>query len=143
MMKLTCNITHPIDSKAAPCYTTRLELLKDSTMPRPISDAKRKLIDFIRATANEDNAQFAFTIHGDEKQAAKFVHRMRVELSRMRDVIRQQGRIPKPWKMMFVSAVANPLEGTVTITLQKSFRHRVEHEAIREIFDELDGGAQI
>ena len=103
------------------------------------SQAKLMMIKFIKATVNDP--LFSFRLRGDEEDAKKFVHRMRVELSRMRDIVKESGRMPKEFKVLTDSIEHNPMDGITLITLRKSVgANAAIAEDLDEIFDEIAGG---
>jgi len=59
---------------------------------------KEMLIAFVKAT-NGLEKNFSFKISGDKHEAKKFIHRMRVELSRLRQKIINQDKKPIPFKI--------------------------------------------
>lgn len=98
------------------------------------------IINFLRST--RENAQFQFKLQGDTEAANKFIHRMRVELSRMRDIVKDSGRVPKEFKMIVDSVIFAPGTNTSIITLQKQEgKQEAIAEEINEIFDDIAGGA--
>lgn len=100
------------------------------------------MINFIKAT--KEQKEFSFRLRGNEEDARKFVHRMRVELSRMRDAVKESGRVPKEFKVLTHSIDFDKMEGITTITLQKVEGKSVQiAEEVHEIFDDLAGGAII
>ncbi len=104
------------------------------------SQAKLMIINFLRST--REDTEFKFKLHGDTEDANKFIHRMRVELSRMRDVVKDAGRVPKEFKMIVVAVDFSAATNTSAVTLQK-VEGKVEQiaEEINEIFEDLAGGA--
>lgn len=104
------------------------------------SQAKLMIINFLRST--REDAIFKFKLGGDTEAANKFIHRMRVELSRMRDIVKDTGRVPKEFKMIVVDVTFAIATNTSVITLQK-VEGKVEAiaEEINEIFDDIAGGA--
>lgn len=104
------------------------------------SQAKLMIINFLRST--REDAEFKFRLHGDSENANKFIHRMRVELSRMRDMVKGAGRVPKEFKMIVVDVNFLAATNITIVTLQK-VEGKVEAiaEEINEIFDDIAGGA--
>lgn len=106
------------------------------------SQAKLMMIKFLRETREVDT--FSFRIRGDKEDAKRFVHRMRVELSRMRDAVKESGRVPKEFKVLLEELSFDAMEGITTILLKKSEGRVVQiAEEVHEIFDDLAGGARI
>lgn len=107
------------------------------------SEPKRIMIEFIRATAN-GNSIFKFRLRGGETEARNFVHRMRVALSRMRDIVKQSGRVPKDFKVLLHDIDFDPDTGVSTVTLRKSEGSDIHITAeVEEIFDDIAGGKPI
>lgn len=107
------------------------------------SEPKQKVIDFVKSTkvVEDDNAQslFQFVLYGTEEDAKRFVHRMRVELSRLRELVRQQNREPREFKMMFLGCTYERSKNQTTVTLQRtegSSQQLVDPE-VAAIFDNL------
>jgi len=101
---------------------------------------KQKLINFLKNGKLEEDYSFEVAIPIEE--ALNFVHRMRVELSRFREKVRQKKRIPKHFKMLYIKAEAAG-EGKCNITLRRSLSgHDVSNE-IDEIFNDIAGGQLI
>ena len=106
------------------------------------SQAKLMMIKFLRDT--REQADFTFRIRGDREDARRFVHRMRVELSRMRDTVKDSGKVPKEFKVLCEDITFDAMEVISTITLKKAEGNVVRiAEEVNEIFDELAGGAKI
>ena len=59
---------------------------------------KEMLIAFVKETSGT-NKEFSFKISGDKHEAKKYIHRMRVELSRLRQKIINQDKKPIPFKI--------------------------------------------
>ena len=106
------------------------------------SQPKQMMIRFIKETIKKQD--FTFRLRGDESDAKRFVHRMRVELSRMRDTVKESGRVPKEFKVLLHDVVHEPMEGVTTIVLRKSEGKTVQiAEEVNEIFDDIAGGERI
>ena len=106
------------------------------------SQPKQMMIKFIKETVQ--NPEFQFRLRGNEDDAKRFVHRMRVELSRMRDVVRESGRVPKEFKVLLHEIDFDPMQGISTITLIKTEGKTIHiAEEINEIFDDLASGEMI
>ncbi len=103
------------------------------------SQAKLMIINFLRST--REKGEFKFKLRGDTEDARKFIHRMRVELSRMRDVVKEAGRVPKEFKMIVLDVTFLVATNTSVITLEK-VEGKVEAiaEEVNEIFEDLAGG---
>lgn len=106
------------------------------------SQAKLMMINFLRNTRNE--IEFKFKLRGTPEDARKFIHRMRVELSRMRDTVKDAGRVRKEFKMIVVDVTYLLKNNTSVVTLQK-IEGKAEQiaEEVDEIFEDLAGGVVI
>jgi hypothetical protein len=111
------------------------------------SEAKLKVIDFIRYYSSKDSEKkppFTFEIRGTRNDAEAFVHRMRVELSRMRQLVRDRGRAPRPFKMMLHDIKTSGIvHNKQMIQLKKDDGAIPIAKEIDEIFSEIAGGALI
>lgn len=109
------------------------------------SQAKQMLIKFLQETRN--TSDFTFKIRGDESEAKRFIHRMRVELSRMRDRVKEAGRIPKEFKMLIIDLTFDSMDGPAGVTTVVLQKHEGKNvgiaEDMDEIFDDLAGGSVI
>ncbi len=101
---------------------------------------KRKLVNFLQNA--EFDKDYNFTVDIPVEEALNFVHRMRVELSRFRDKVRKQDRIPKHFKMLYVGAIESGTEKCV-ITLKKSMSRNDVSEELDSIFDVVAGGPKL
>lgn len=106
---------------------------------------KQKLIQFLKNAKLDVDYKFIILMGEKDKaefSAERFVHRMRVELSRMRNYVRnRRGRIPKQFKVLFIKTENVPTG--IEITLKKSHDgHEIVGE-IDDILDTLDGGKPI
>jgi hypothetical protein len=117
-------------------------------MSKTTSQAKQMMINFLKGT--RETSEFKFKLVGDDADAKKFVHRMRVELSRMRDTVKDSGRVPKEFKMRLVSieiGVESAMGKAITkatVTLQKQEgKAEAIAEEMNDIFDDLAGGSVI
>lgn len=83
------------------------------------------------------NQEWACIVQGSPEQARKFVHRMRVELSRLREAFRQRypTRKPKQFKMLLRRIEELP-DGKCRIVLMKS------DEFVNEVDEELETALQ-
>ena len=103
------------------------------------SPAKLMLIKFLQATRDKD--QFQFRLHGTPEEAQKFIHRMRVELSRMREMVKESGRTRKEFKMMLQAITFDTKSGISISTLKKVEGKSMQiDEDVSEIFDTLAKG---
>ncbi len=105
------------------------------------SQAKLRMIDLVKTT--KDNDFYMFAIEGDFANAEAFVHRMRVELSRMRAQVKIRGFVPRPFKIMLIELLEDESKETrkTKIRLQRvpEGGTRVS-EDIDNIFSEIAGG---
>ena len=106
------------------------------------SEPKQKVIDFVKSTKVDPNntalSLFQFAIHGTEEDAKRFVHRMRVELSRLRELVRQQNREPREFKMLVSRYTYERGVHQTTITLQRTEgRSEIVDPEIAAIFDDI------
>lgn len=112
-------------------------------MPKQIkSEAKLKLIEFIRYYSKEDSEEkpaFQFIINGTKGDAAAFVHRMRVELSRMRQLVRDRGRAPRPFRMRLGEIKTVGFRKNQIFLTKDNGVIEIAKE-VDEIFDEVAGG---
>lgn len=79
------------------------------------SAPKVKLLDMVRTRKLTE--PYEFEIEGSETDAKNFVHRMRVELGRFREKIRDAGRTPKQFKMLVMGYAHSEKAGRTKITL--------------------------
>jgi len=103
---------------------------------------KRKLISFLQKA--DMDVDYDFIVDIPNSEALAFVHRMRVELSRLREKVRQRNRVPKSFKMLFVKS--EPVSGSnlrCKITLKKSLSRDDVSGEIDEIFDLVAGGEKL
>lgn len=69
-------------------------------MEKQLTLPKQRVKEFCKTGYEEP---FVFEYRGTKSDAEKFIHKMRVELSRLRGKVREQGYIPTPWKMILIS----------------------------------------
>jgi len=103
----------------------------------PMSLSRVKVRDFVKLP---NGAELHFEIQGNETTARKFVQSMRVELSRMRDIVRRRKRAVKPFTLSFVSAIENEETGLVAITLLKKSEHAELSAELNDILSDLEDG---
>lgn len=106
------------------------------------SEPKQKVIEFVKHThvdpVNKSASLFKFAIHGTTEDAKRFVHRMRVELSRLRELVRQQNREPREFKMLALEYTHDKAIGQTTITLQRAeAKQEVVDPEVAAVFDDL------
>lgn len=108
-------------------------------LPATTSPAKTKLFEFLGQTQMQED--FVFENKGTETQAREFVHRMRVELSRLREIAKEREIVPKHFKMLLKSIECS---GTVCkITLTKATSRLDVSNEIDAIFDMIGGGKRV
>ena len=106
------------------------------------SEPKQKVIEFIKTTTVDpekpEASYFQFSIYGTEEDAKRFVHRMRVELSRLREVVRQHNRIPREFKMLAERYEFDISRGLTEIQLRRAEgRQEVVDPAVAELFNDI------
>jgi hypothetical protein len=112
-------------------------------MPATRSPAKLQAIDFVKST-NEENEEYVFSVNGNEEAARRFVHRMRVELSRMRGYVKRRGRAIKHFKMIIVGFETNPDNAKQTIvTLRRTVSNDNVDADVDAILDNGLAGGQL
>ena len=79
------------------------------------SAPKLKLIEFIKTT--KEGEFFEFTL-AETTDAVKFVHRMRVELSRLRSKLIEMGKVASHFKMMLEKIEVK--DGKQVVTLKRT-----------------------
>ena len=98
------------------------------------------LIKYIRECEMEKT--FSFRYIGSKVKAEQFVHRMRVELSRLRNKVKATGRVPRPFKTIIVSITPDPKkEGSHIVVLKKTMHRYDPSSQIDEVFEDLAGGS--
>lgn len=110
--------------------------------------AKAQVIKFVKDT--KLGGEYSFEIEGTEADARKYIHNMRVHLSRLRIMVRGYGKTVLPFKMKLVSI--ERVNGTDTksaiplfqrppirqkVTLQKSDYDSELHAKFAEVLDGL------
>ena len=103
------------------------------------SQAKKMMIKFLEHT--REQSEFSFKIKGTSEDAEKFVHRMRVELSRMRDIVKSSGRVPKEFKMLTDEIEHDTMEGITVVKLKRVEGKTIQiAEDVEKIFNDIAGG---
>lgn len=100
-------------------------------------------IAFIKAPSNEN---FTFRYYGVETDAIRHIHNMRVQLSKMREIIRERGGAVKPFKMNLVSIVEYLDKNNKTfckITLSKKAPSQAILDSVTEVMNDISMGQQI
>lgn len=104
------------------------------------SPAKLETINFIRIPLESEHE---FFVKGSVEDAKSFVHQMRVELSRFRDMIKQQGKVPRHFKMLLVSVTAQPELSGCNVVLKKTTSSHDFSNELEDVFQNLSGGDMI
>ena len=99
-------------------------------------------IAFIKHTTPED---YIFSINAaSELECQRFVQRVRVELSRMRRYVRDQGMVVKPFRMKLVEislcAIQTATGGNYQITLRKDAPDAQIARDVANVFTEITNG---
>ena len=103
------------------------------------SKPKLQVIEFLKETREMD--EYSFVHYGTETEARSFIHRMRVELSRMRDVVREAGRVPREFKMLVVELEYDAVKNQTLVKLRKADGPNTAiAEEINEIFNDIAAG---
>ncbi len=103
---------------------------------------KRKLITFLKEA--KEGEDFSFIVNIPPNEALNFVHRMRVELSRFREKVREQQRTPKHFKMLFIGVEKiDDEKDKCKITLRRSQSGHDVSNVVDDIFDEVAGGKKL
>jgi len=102
---------------------------------------QRKVVEFIRLA---DQATMSFTMGSPEQPVTipdvqSEIQRMRVELSRQRNIVKGMGKTVRPFKMKVVSVVSNQ-DGSVTAVLLKDASMQAAAAVLDEAFAGLVGG---
>lgn len=96
---------------------------------------KTCLIEFIKTA--EDNKPYPITIKGNEDLARKFIHRMRVELSRFRNELRELGRIPKQFRVITHEIIENNNQTCTFYLIKTSNQQKTMSEELQSVMAEL------
>jgi predicted nuclease with TOPRIM domain len=102
------------------------------------SPAKREVFAFLNAVSpkrtKEKQPLYTFDFMGSVADAHDFIHRMRVELSRLRNRVRAQGHKVKHFKMLLKEIQPGESPGFLRITLMKTVS---QHNEISMIVDHI------
>lgn len=109
------------------------------------SPAKQRVIDFVTKTDMEEC--YTFVYDGNKEAAEKFVHRMRVELSRLRKMLKSRGRKTALFKVLIVKMDEHEMPGgekiRTTVVLKKSGTAVVQiDENLKDALDAIERGAR-
>lgn len=103
---------------------------------KELSEIQTQVLQFMKIATDE--TPYNFTIKGDAEDAKKYVHRMRVELSRMREELKSRGRVPKSFKMLLLK-IHQMQDGTCLVTLGKKSPPEL-FPALEAVLVHLDDG---
>lgn len=116
--------------------------LNSGTESKETSLPKQKLIEFLQNSVAEE--AFTLVIPSSAKDAATFIHRMRVELSRFREQVRNRGRVPRAFKMLYIKTETKAInENTCSVVLMKSTSGHAVDAEIDAIFEQVAGGTML
>lgn len=105
--------------------------------------AKTELIAFLRQAPKDPALKYTFKVplmsHDD---AIKFVHRMRVELSRFRTDIQLQGKALRPFKMLIDKIEDNNTFTYITLQYKNTVGKKILAD-VNEIFDVISTGGRL
>lgn len=103
------------------------------------SPAKLQVIKFVKTAIIDKD--YVFEIKGTQRDAERFVHGMRVELSRLRAEVIKRKLVPRPFKMLLYSITV--IGQFQQITLRKTIDANDVSSDVDEIWDNIAGGKQI
>ena len=108
------------------------------------STAKQRVIDFVVNAKLETD--YSFLYEGDTDAAQRFVHRMRVELSRLRKLLKNSGRTPSLFKVYIVDMIPQTTvdqKPRTKVVLRKTGSAQVEiDENLRDALAAIERGAK-
>jgi len=107
---------------------------------------KQKLIEFLKNSVAEK--EYLLILPVPVEGAEAFIHRMRVELSRFREKVRDRGRVPKSFKMLYIKIKTEAIIDINTgspntkckVFLMKSTSGYAVDAEIDAIFEQVAGG---
>ena len=110
-------------------------------MAREPSPVKQHVKKFVQ-TELETDYKFAINLFkpDKEKEAEDFIKAMRVQLSRIREEVRDLGHVVIPFKMKRVSVKINKISKKAEITLRKTMNSHDVTSAVDDIFADVAGG---
>jgi len=107
--------------------------------------AKYRLIDFLKTAPRSDGGIYEFSMWFiSETKMDDYIHLMRVELSRIRDQLKDQGKQLRAFKMLVVTKDYNLITKKAKIVMR--FRDSLKKEftaIIDEIFDVVSQGTNV
>lgn len=98
--------------------------------------AKDRLKMFLRAAPKASDKCYAFDLPLSEMNAAKYIHRMRVELARLRSRLRDQGNQIRQFKMLTIRCEENGDGTAIILKYQDSHVNALSAE-LTDIFSVL------
>jgi len=104
------------------------------------SPAKKQLITFLKESVLDQD--YTFEIDVDILMAQDFVHRMRVELSRLRDLARKRDKVPKHFKMLYINSESSG-DGKCSITVRKTLSANNVDNEVNDILDMVSSGEKL
>lgn len=89
------------------------------------SPAKRRLAEFLYVTNSDEKTTFTFVLtNTNYDNACRFVHSMRVNLSKIRNKKLAAGEKLRPFKMIVISI--SPYETGMQITLERTTARKIQ-----------------
>lgn len=104
-------------------------------------NAKLRLIEFLKTAPKSQTKTFEFVLENTTEPAAKdYIHRMRVELSRFRSALREEGKQLRPFRMLLeeLTSVDNGVKIKLLYSDSPSSNRALRH--VSEIFDVISTG---
>lgn len=104
-------------------------------------NAHRRLIDFLATAPRTADGFYEFTLPGSYDKAQRFVHYMRVQLTRLKNRKRAEGRSIRPFKMLLISIepLASAPQAECIIRLQFMFNdNSFAERAINALFEDIE-----
>lgn len=106
-------------------------------------NAKQQVITFLKTAPREKDRCFTFTLENtNETQAKEYIHRMRVELSRLRANLRDRGKQLRAFKMLLEDMKAENGNVIVTLRFAESVSERMSKD-LSSIFNVISTGDNI
>lgn len=101
-------------------------------------NAKQRLIEFLKSAKANPHTPYTFTLDMPPENARTYIHRMRVELTRLRTALRERGERIKPFKMIVEEIIQDSLEPNqthVTLYYKTNTELSKVHRDISEVFE--------
>jgi len=101
-------------------------------------NAKARLIDFLKSARAAPDKPYTFTLDMPPENAKMYIHRMRVELTRFRAALKEQGARIKPFKMLVQEVLQDSLEPNrthVTMLYQTNGKMSRLQRDISDVFE--------